>query len=144
MNMKNILFIVLTFLVSSGVYSQSLKIGNKAHGGIVAYIDDTGVHGLIVAIEDLGEYTGEEAERTCLGYSFMGKNDWYLPSKYEFNILYENLYKNGLGGFGKGIYWSSTKYHHVKPSSECFSFFLGGGMGNVNSAVHIVRAVRAF
>ena len=44
--MKNVLFVMFAFLLSSGAYSQTLKIGDKAHGGIIAYIDDTGEHGI--------------------------------------------------------------------------------------------------
>ena len=33
--------------------------------------------------------------------------DWYLPSKYELNLLY--LQKNLVGGFSNYGYWTSTE-----------------------------------
>jgi hypothetical protein len=56
---------------------------------------------------------GQYAARLCLDYATTDKNivynDWYLPSKYELNLLYRQ--KTLVGGFNlaSGIYWSSTE-----------------------------------
>jgi len=65
--------------------------------------------------------------------------DWYLPSKYELNLLY--LQKSVVGGFAN-YYWSSTEY---STSSAWLQFFSNGnqaGSGKDNTSY--VRAIRAF
>jgi hypothetical protein len=69
--------------------------------------------------------------------------DWYLPSKFELNLLY--LQKNVVGGFANDVYDSSTE----KDIGTIWNqLFLTGGQ-NVGSNVfkdfpNHVRAVRAF
>jgi hypothetical protein len=66
--------------------------------------------------------------------------DWYLPSKYELNLLYAQ--KNVVGGFANTNYWSSLDYY------SNYAWFQGIGNGNQNlnfkNATLAVRAVRAF
>ncbi|NCB20262.1 MAG: DUF1566 domain-containing protein, partial [Bacteroidia bacterium] len=35
-------------------------------------------------------------------------DDWFLPSKGELDLMYQNLKKNNLGGFSGDLYWSSS------------------------------------
>ena len=66
--------------------------------------------------------------------------DWYLPSKYELNLLY--LQKDLVGNFTTGTYWSSTEFSatqvwvHVFFNGEQYE----GGKSNIIST----RAIRAF
>ncbi len=66
--------------------------------------------------------------------------DWYLPSKYELNLLY--LQKTVVGGFINSYYWSSSEYDSNSAGSQ---YFAGGFQYNVvKYATYYVRAVRAF
>ncbi|NBK25642.1 MAG: DUF1566 domain-containing protein, partial [Spirochaetia bacterium] len=37
-------------------------------------------------------------------------DDWFLPSKNELDLIFQNLYGNNLGGFSEDNYWSSSVY----------------------------------
>lgn len=71
-------------------------------------------------------------------------DDWFLPSKNELNLMYENLNENGLGGFSSwGDYWSSSELSGTEAWYKDFnspsSLLYPGKYQNCN-----VRAVRAF
>jgi hypothetical protein len=74
--------------------------------------------------------------------------DWYLPSKYELNLLY--LQKDLIGGFSNN-YWSSTEYfdslHPTYGTTWYQNFNDGTQLYNSPSLVYIeckVRAIRSF
>ena len=48
--------------------------------------------------------TDESAAKLC---GELGK-EWFLPSKSELELMYNNLHANGYGGFAAASYWSST------------------------------------
>jgi hypothetical protein len=77
--------------------------------------------------------TGAVSE-TCYG-------DWYLPSKVELNLLYNQ--KTVVGGFANNYYWSSTEYD--SDDAWLQNFNLGSqGSSYKGYTVIRVRAVRAF
>ena len=50
------------------------------------------------------------AALACLQYVHQGYNDWFLPSRDELILIYENLYVNGIGFFTpNATYWSSSQ-----------------------------------
>jgi hypothetical protein len=81
---------------------------------------------------------------TSAGFDY---GDWYLPSKYELNLMYLNIGQGSpllgnVGGFITSTYWSSTERNRFEAESQQFS---SGSVGDTNKASALnVRAVRAF
>jgi len=149
------------------------SVGSNYQGGIVAYIDETGKHGLIAAPSDQstgsqwynGSYiitgatgtaigTGKSnttriiqaqgeggyAAKLCDDLVLNGYSDWYLPSKDELNILYQN--KNLIGGFTTDYYWSSSEND---TNDAWYQYFYIGNQNYLYKyCTYRVRAVRAF
>ena len=66
---------------------------------------------------DLYPEKGIYAAKACADYSItvdgIVYDDWFLPSKDELNLLYENLFSKNLGAFRHDYYssyWSSSEY----------------------------------
>ncbi|TSA55133.1 MAG: DUF1566 domain-containing protein [Actinobacteria bacterium] len=87
-----------------------------------------------------------------------GQDDWFLPSKDELDLAYNNLAQNRdggqdtpLGGFNKGYYWTSTDYNNTTAWTE---YFMDGQqfdrvqtlLGNMKPPANPfrVRSIRAF
>jgi hypothetical protein len=160
-------------------------IGESYGGGIVFYLYDNGLHGLIAATGDQatsvirwygGSYTNTCARadgvgagykntaiiianqgpvdgntfaaRVCNEYSVtvdgITYGDWYLPSKFELNLLYQEL--NVIGGFttSSAYYWSSTE---SDANHAYIQSFIDGSQGPDDKNQPIdkyVRAIRSF
>lgn len=67
-------------------------------------------------------------------------SDWYLPSKYELNLLYQQ--RNLVGNFTSDMYWSSTEADANKAWAQSFSN--GIMSSDPKSVIRRVRAIRAF
>jgi uncharacterized caspase-like protein len=94
----------------------------------------------IIAVQGSGSY----AAMACRNLSIGGFSDWFLPSKDELNLMYQNLKKANLGGFGSGWYWSSSQYYYDSYDA-CVQRFSDGNQGNFSKFfTYAVRAVRAF
>jgi len=150
--------------------TQSFSIGDSYGGGIIFYIDNTGLHGLIAATTTQskewgcagtsipgtstnigagqtnttaivnGCSTAGIAARICYDLVLNGYNDWFLPSKDELNQMY--MQKITIGGFANGTYWSSSDYGAFYAWSQ---FFNDGTQVNYDkSHTAYVRAIRAF
>lgn len=86
---------------------------------------------------------GSYAALLCANYTGGGYGDWYLPSKYELNLLY--LKKDVVGGFANTGYWSSTEVDNHLAWSQYFNDGLDGLQSfNEKPTPFRVRAVRAF
>jgi len=92
---------------------------------------------------ETGCTTPGTAADICANLSLGGYSDWFLPSKDELNLMYENLYLEGVGGFADTNYWSSSElYFYLNAWVQSF-----GGGGQFDAAkkyTYQVRAVRAF
>jgi hypothetical protein len=118
----------------------------------------SGLNNTTIIIAYQGHYDGSSfASTICNEYSVNEtKNDistiyggWYLPSKYELNLLY--LKKDVVGGFSNSNYWSSTEYLnplHLDWGTTWYQNFSNGDqLFNTPSAFYLecsVRAIRAF
>jgi serine/threonine protein kinase len=84
------------------------------------------------------------AARICSNLVLNGYSDWFLPSKDELNLMYENLKQRGLGNFSS-YYWSSSEYSGYETYYAWGQGFSSGGQGfNNKFNAYYVRAVRAF
>jgi len=69
-------------------------------------------------------------------------DDWFLPSIDELDQMYRNLFRNKIGDFYKGFYWSSSE---DSPKYAWSQLFDGGSRINDSPyGEHRVRPVRAF
>ncbi len=98
---------------------------------------------IIIANQGYGD-GATYAARICNEYSVtvdgVTYGDWYLPSKYELNLLY--LQKSMVGGFVNNHYWSSTE---INSDTAWDQLFGSGSQSNFNKTnAGYVRAVRAF
>ncbi|MBB6481762.1 DUF1566 domain-containing protein [Spirochaeta isovalerica] len=99
------------------------------------------------AIIDQAEHTGSAAQ-VCRNYTGGGLNDWFLPSKDELDLIWDNLVNdgtnsnNGVGGFDESNYWSSSEGNSSNAWSQTFLIGLQGSVSKDN--LRRVRAVRAF
>ena len=99
---------------------------------------------LIVATQMADNQLGNFAAKVCADYSVtvggITYGDWYLPSKYELNLLYLQIAV--VGGFTNFYYWSSNENDNVFAWGQRF---LNGFQAIDNkSSTNYVRAVRAF
>lgn len=95
----------------------------------------------IIANQGAGSY----ATQFCADYSVTVNNeyydDWYLPSKYELNLLYSQ--KTAVGAFVSWVYCSSSEYSNNYAWAQLFDNGFQYYYGD-KSGTYGVRAVRAF
>jgi hypothetical protein len=104
-----------------------------------------GLKNTVIIIANQGSVDGGTfAARVCNEFSVtvdgVTYGDWYLPSKYELNLLY--LQKTVVGNFANANYWSSTESDTIYSWGEDFT----SGAQNTtskNSSIN-VRAIRTF
>jgi hypothetical protein len=152
-----------------GIVAYILQPGNPGYTagrveGIIAAPSDQGSYsygcsGNVVGASQVGLLGGASntnaivnncastntAARRCSDLVLNGRNDWYLPSRSDILVLYQNLYVNlnNIGGFQSGDYWQSTE---ADASGAWFlNFFTGENNGvELKSSVRKVRCVRYF
>jgi uncharacterized repeat protein (TIGR02543 family) len=93
----------------------------------------------VVAHMDSKSITGTAAQRAD-GLSHGGYEDWFLPSKDELDLMYQN--KGDIGGFASGGYWSSSEY--TANDAWAQNFGTGNQVSSNKYPTIRVRAVRAF
>jgi hypothetical protein len=128
---------------SSGIqwYNGTYRYTGTTGDGLYAGKMNTA---MIVATQMADNQTGNFAAKFCADYSVIDGGvtygDWYLPSKYELNLLY--LQRTVVGGFANDYYWSSTDDGNASAWGQ--NFTNGGQLANLKLTNSYVRAVRAF
>lgn len=78
---------------------QTYKIGDiHPNGGIVFTVDESGTQGTVVEEKDSGPFTPPEAIDAAK------QKGWGMPYIGELRKVYENLHKQGKGGFQPALY----------------------------------------
>lgn len=125
----NYKFVGTSTSVGAGMYNTEALVDAMDMGGL-AYKNSSG--------DEKAEY----AARKCMDYEYGGYDDWFLPSKDELNLMYENLKRNGIGQFADDYYWSSSEYN---ARYAWWQYFYSGRQdGSNRSYVSYVRPIRAF
>ncbi len=122
---------------------QSTDIEWGWHGRTVGGTSEalgTGAANTAAIVSELG--SGTYAAKLCADLVLKGYDDWFLPSKDELNLMYENLHKKGLGGFRSVYYWSSSEYSSY--SAWLQYFYDANQYFDYKDYDFRVRAVRAF
>ena len=115
--------------------------------GVDAYVHGTEVEigsgpGNTEAIVSVLGNGGEYAAKLCDDLEYGEQDDWFLPSKGELNLMYQNLRLQGLGGFEQTLYWSSSQSSQFEAWAQHFSS--GDQSGHPKDYNFRVRAARAF
>ncbi len=90
-----------------------------------------------------GDTTSDYAAKNCADYTSGGYSDWFLPSKDELDLIYDNLHLNAIGSFRSYYYWSSSENSGFDAWVQSFSDGLQFNYFNRNNSIY-VRPVRAF
>jgi hypothetical protein len=131
---------------------QYAGVGIQWYNGTYRYTGTTsdGVHAgtmdtaIIIATQMADTTGGNFAAKVCADYSVtvggITYGDWYLPSRYELNLLYEQ--KDVVGDFANYYYWSSSEASKLEAWHQ---FFANGAQeADPKNYEFQVRAVRAF
>ncbi|MCX6306978.1 MAG: hypothetical protein NT040_18595 [Bacteroidetes bacterium] len=122
-------------------YNGTYRTTGTAGDGVNAGTMNTA---MIVATQMADNQSGDFAAKICADYSVtvggVTYGDWYLPSKYELNLLY--IQRTVVGGFDISDYWSSSEYNSIVAS---YKDFLNGDQDYLSKNFGCaVRAIRAF
>ena len=138
---------------STGVRWYAGTYGNTQAKGDGPFSGEANTSIIIAAQVAIGDDGSTYAARICneLQVTEGGKTygDWYLPSKEELNLMYQNKATidatagvNGGSGFASAYYWSSTELDNY---NAWILFFSNGYQYYYNKYyTSRVRAVRAF
>ena len=138
---------------STGVRWYAGTYGNTQAKGDGPFSGEANTSIIIAAQVAIGDDGSTYAARICneLQVTEGGKTygDWYLPSKEELNLMYQNKATidatagvNGGSGFASAYYWSSTEFNNNNAWGQ--NFANGAQLTSLKTNADRVRAVRAF
>jgi hypothetical protein len=148
---------IIFYLDASGCHGlisaptdQSTGIGwyNGSYTNTTAFASCVGCGDGNTSMIVYNQGAGTYAAKLCSDLSLGGYSDWYLPSKYELNLMYQNIGQGNalglgnVGGFANNFYWSSTEDDSYSAWGQYF--FSGYQLDDPKGTNYYVRAVRAF
>jgi Protein of unknown function (DUF1566) len=92
----------------------------------------------IITAQGAGNY----AASMCASYAVGEYDDWYLPSKNELNLMYNELHLKGLGNFTEALYWSSTTFNEATAWYQDFGDCCPGF--NDRKVAYRIRPIQSF
>lgn len=128
------------------IYNEGIPVediyGKTYQGGLIAYLNTSDGTGLICAPYLSGRSYGYlwDVRSDFANLIIDGYKDWYLPSKNDLTMIYYNLHKKGLGGFGDVYYL----YGRRGSSFSYVKSFKDGSIKDGTGGKWLSRAVRKF
>lgn len=115
-------------------YQNSVAVANF-HNNLVNYYTNPSVCSSLS--------NGTVSSKTALNLIINTKDDWFIPSKSELFLLYNNLHIAGVGNFENTLYWSSSQESIAK--AKCINFSNGEPLGTFkNTTLLKTRPIRYF
>jgi hypothetical protein len=118
-------------------------------GGYVIEVNSDGTHGLVVAMQDQGQfyYNWYEVDDVLSNASYHDTNgakfkDWRLPTKRELNLMYLVYSTGNAANLNPNYYWSSSEFDNSNVWGQYFP--IGSQNTIYKGSAGYVRAVRAF
>jgi len=138
---------------STGVRWYAGTFGNTQAKGDGPYAGEANTSIIIAAQVAIGDDGNTYAARICnelqITEGSKTYGDWYLPSKEELNLMYQNkttinatAIANGGSGFASAYYWSSTEYSNFNAWRQYFAN--GFQFTTSKNPTIYMRAIRAF
>ncbi len=133
-------------------------IGQEHAGGVIAFLDNTGQHGLVISKKDIAYardgssgVNWSDANNRCNNYN-SDEGGWRLPTQDELLKIYEskdlfNFYELSNGSWGvRRFYWSSTINEDGQAWQLCFGETLISKFqcSNCKNSRGFTRAVKSF
>ncbi len=128
--------------------STGIQWYNGSHTNTTAFASCVGCGDGNTSMIVFNQGAGSYAAKLCYDLSIGVYSDWYLPSKYELNLMFLNIGQGNalglgnVGGFTGDYYWCSTEAFQLNSWSQDF----GNGLQQTNNKydTYYVRAIRAF
>ena len=128
----------------AGTFGDTRAYGDHIYAG---KMNTDAIVGSSIGI--IGDDGSPYASEICKDLTLDGYSDWYLPSKEELNLMYENkstigatAIANGGSGFAIDYYWSSTERTNMTALRKYFGNGYQANHGK--NTTSYVRAIRAF
>ena len=132
---------------NGGLVCTEFDYGENAQWGCYGnFIGETGTELGVGANNTMAivAYCSDAAIASRISYELIlnGYSDWFLPSKDELQLMYQNLKMNGIGNFSDDYYWSSSE--HDANMGWLQDFEEGDQITSNKHTLRCVRSIRAF